>query len=248
MTTQDITRRRLFDDRGITADIVHHRASGVPATGLALRLPGPRRSLSGHGGLKTIRAAANCWLPKDLQEKFGVRQRDWMRHFREVHEMLFGGEVRRRDSVTLATGVDIENLAWRREGAGDTWVLALATAGVETNALRIGHDGEAAVGRPAAAGTINIILLTGATLPPGALAASFVTITEAKTVALQDLDIRSVYDPAVQASGTGTDEVLVVSGDGPRHRYVGGHTQLGETMARAVTGAVTAAVRKTHKL
>ena len=74
------------------------------------------------------------------------------------------------------------------------------------------------------------------------------TITEAKTVALQDLDIRSVYDPAVQASGTGTDEVLVISGDGPRHRYAGGHTRLGEAMATAVTGAVTEAIRKTHKL
>ncbi len=241
------TRRRIIEHQGITADIVHHDISGVPATALALRLPGPRRSLSGHGGLKRIRAAANCWLPKELQEKFGVRQADWRRHSREVHETLFGGEVSQRETVTLATGVNIENMAWRLEEADDTWVLVLATAGVDSNALRIGHDREAALSRAAAAGTINIILATGAALPAGALAASFVTITEAKTVALQDLDIRSVYDRSVQASGTGTDEVLVISGDGPRHRYVGGHTRLGETMAHAATGAVSEAIRKTHR-
>jgi adenosylcobinamide hydrolase len=241
-------RRRIIEHQGITADIVHHRVSGVPATGLVLRLPGPRRSLSGHGGLKRIRAAANCWLPKELQAKFGLRQRDWTRHFRGLHEALFGGEVPQKETVTLATGVDIENIAWRLDEADDTWVLVLVTAGIAGNALRIGYDREAAVSRTTDAGTINIILLTGATLPAGALAASFVTITEAKTVALQDLDIRSVYDPAVQASGTGTDEVLVVSGDGPRRRYVGGHTLLGETMAAAVTGAVSEAIRKTHKL
>ena len=149
--------------------------------------------------------------------------------------------------MTLATGGNIENIAGRLAEAGNTRGLVLATAGVDSNALRIGHDREAAVSATVSAGTINIVLLTGATLPAGALAASFVTIPEAKTVAAHNLELLRGSDPGVQASGTGTDEVLVVSGDGPRHRYVGGHTVLGETMAQAVTGAVSEAVRKTHK-
>jgi adenosylcobinamide hydrolase len=236
--------RRVYAGHGITAEVVHHAAAGVPATALALRLPEARRSLSGHGGLKRIRAVSNCYLPKELQAKLGTRYGDWRAYYREIHGLLFGDEVAPRDAVMLATGVDIENIAWRETPADDTWTLVLATAGVKSNALRIGHDAPAADAAPP--GTINLMVLTGATLPAGAMAAMFVTVTEAKTIALQDLDIRSVKDPSVQASGTGTDELLVISGDGPRHRYTGGHTAFGAATARAVTATVTEAVRKTH--
>jgi len=240
-----MTAARVYAGHGITADVVHHAAADVPATALALRLPEARRSLSGHGGLKRVRAAANCYLPKELQANLCTRAGNWRAYYREVHGLLFGNELAQKDTVMLATGVDIENIAWRETRADDTWTLVLATAGVKSNALRIGHDAPHSDPTP---GTINIIVLTGATLPAGAMAAMFVTVTEAKTIALQDLDIRSVKDPSVQASGTGTDEILVISGDGPRHRYTGGHTAYGAATARAVTETVAQAIRKTHGL
>ena len=92
-------------------------------------------------------------------------------------------------------------------------------------------------------GTINIILLTNMKLTPRAMARAIITATEAKTAAMQDLDIRSSVSPAKsQATGTGTDEVLVVEGRGKRIDDAGGHCKLGELIATAVYDGVKEAV------
>ncbi|WP_437236166.1 adenosylcobinamide amidohydrolase, partial [Dehalococcoides sp. HCBD] len=49
--------------------------------------------------------------------------------------------------------------------------------------------------------------------------------------------------PDWQATGTGTDQIITVSGTGGKYTYVGGHTKLGEMMARATTRAVKQAIR-----
>lgn len=68
---------------------------------------------------------------------------------------------------------------------------------------------------------------------------------EAKSAALNDLDIRSSYTPgAHQATGTGTDNILVVEGRGRPPDNAGGHTRLGELIARAVYDAVREAIAK----
>lgn len=244
-----VRRDCLFEEQGIIAEIVHHRAGGFDANALALQLPEPRRSLGGKEGFKTLTCACNCYLPPAVQEAFGNRQSAWKAYFREVSAICFGTEVASSSRAVLSTGVNMEYIAWKRETRHGQTVIAVVTAGVKTNALRIGVDRACAIeqdGHTMPIGTINIILLTNARLPPAALAASLVTATEAKVIALQDLDVRSVYTPSIQASGTGTDQVLVISGKGPRCNYVGGHTLLGEIMARAVTAAVTSSIRKTH--
>ncbi|MBW2107036.1 MAG: adenosylcobinamide amidohydrolase, partial [Deltaproteobacteria bacterium] len=66
-----------------------------------------------------------------------------------------------------------------------------------------------------------------------------------KTAALQDLDIRSSYTPQInQATGTGTDNIIVVEGTGKRIDNAGGHSKMGELIARAVYKAVQEAVYK----
>ncbi|MDZ7664110.1 MAG: adenosylcobinamide amidohydrolase [Desulfotignum sp.] len=73
------------------------------------------------------------------------------------------------------------------------------------------------------AGTINIILMTNMALSPRAMTRSLIAATEAKTAALADLDIRSSDDPALwQATGTGTDNILVVQGTGQKIDGAGG--------------------------
>ena len=93
-------------------------------------------------------------------------------------------------------------------------------------------------------GTINTILFTSASLDLATLAASFIPITEAKNIALQELGVRSSYNPEWRATGTGTDQIIVVSGVGGRCSYVGGHSKIGELMARAVTSATICAIKK----
>ena len=97
-------------------------------------------------------------------------------------------------------------------------------------------------------GSINKIVLTNVSLNSAALAASFITITEAKVIALQELDVRSSYNPGCQSTGTGTDQIVVVSGKGNECTYVGGHAKMGELMARAVTSATINAIKTELKV
>ena len=74
---------------------------------------------------------------------------------------------------------------------------------------------------------------------------TIITATEAKSAALLDMDIRSTYSGIKNgATGTGTDNVLVVRGNGPDEEYAGGHTKTGELVARAVHAGVTEAIYK----
>jgi adenosylcobinamide amidohydrolase len=141
----------------------------------------------------------------------------------------------------------MEHLAWVEETYEELWILVFVTAGVKTNAMRIGKDRASDVernGQFRKVATINTILLTNASLNSAALAASFITITEAKVIALQELDVRSSYHPDWQATGTGTDQIVVVSGRGSKCTYVGGHAKTGELMARTVTSATIDAIKK----
>ncbi len=149
------------------------------------------------------------------------------------------------DTSLLFTGADMKNLSVRKAAYKDMTVYVLATAGVQSNAVRTSMD-EGLFYEP---GTINILVLTNLKLSPRAMTRAVITVTEAKTAALQDMDIRSTYNPAQwQATGTGTDEVLVVEGRGVPVDNTGGHSKLGELIAKAVYEAVTEAVGRQNGL
>jgi iron complex transport system substrate-binding protein len=141
----------------------------------------------------------------------------------------------------LFTGADMANLSVQQSTFKDIKVYALVTAGVEGNALRLSQD----EGRFYEPGTINILLLTNCRLTPRAMSRALIAGTEAKTAALQDLDIRSSEHPLTyQATGTGTDNIIVVEGRGPAIDNAGGHSKMGELIGRAVYQGVREAVAK----
>jgi adenosylcobinamide amidohydrolase len=72
------------------------------------------------------------------------------------------------------------------------------------------------------------------------------TATEAKTAALEDRGVRSTASPKLQATGTGTDSMIVVSGVDPEItiRHTGGHTKMGELIAVSTKIAVSEALKK----
>ena len=161
------------------------------------------------------------------------------------------GNIRRRvysvinkeekTSSFLFTGADMDNLAIKHEGFRDMEVYALVTAGVRTNAVRMSAD----MGRYYEPGTINIIILPNMKLTPRAMTRAIISATEAKTAALTDLDIRSSETPRVnQATGTGTDNIIVVQGTGVVIDNAGGHSKMGELIARAVYAGVQEAIFK----
>ncbi|MEL7562132.1 adenosylcobinamide amidohydrolase [Dehalogenimonas sp. 4OHTPN] len=230
---------------GISAEIIHHHAWGVSSNALLLHLPEPARTLSGLQGYRKVSVVANYHIPQPLWTKLHDPSIDWRGYFRQVLKANSCGKNLSLDNATiLSTGVTMEHLTWSEATDGDLWALAFVTAGVEGNALRVGVDS----GRHHnPVGTINTIVFCSTELTQAAMAASFITITEAKVVALEDLGIRSSYTPALQATGTGTDQIVTVSGKTVKCTYVSGHTKIGALIARAVTAATKEAIVKRRK-
>jgi adenosylcobinamide amidohydrolase len=150
----------------------------------------------------------------------------------------------------MSTGVDMDKVAFSEKSYCDFHVCCIATGGARNNALRTGVDVGGWVETEnrfqAASGTINIIVLTNVSLTQGAMARAIMTATEAKSAALQDLNYRSSALPQVQATGTGTDSMIVVSGTDPNIliRHTGGHTKFGELIGTAAKNAVTEALKR----
>ena len=145
----------------------------------------------------------------------------------------------------LFTGADMGNLSVQKQSHKNMTIHALVTAGVKSNALRMSRD----TGNYYEPGTINIILLPNMKLSSRAMQRAVISATEAKTAALLDLDVRSAYSPKKhRATGTGTDNILVAEGTGRSLDNAGGHSKLGELIARAVHAGVREAVRQQNGL
>jgi len=160
----------------------------------------------------------------------------------EITEYIcrFAGRPKKKSSF-LFTGVNMDSLAVKRESFKGMEVYAIVTAGVTSNSVRMSAD----EGIFYELGTINIILLPNVRLTQRAMQRAVISATEAKTAALQDLDIRSKYSPLYhQATGTGTDNILVVEGNGKNIDNAGGHSKMGELIARAVYSAVSDGISK----
>ncbi|MEQ4487547.1 MAG: adenosylcobinamide amidohydrolase [Dehalococcoides mccartyi] len=224
---------------GVKAEVFSTRVWDAPANLLAVFFDENHAALSGTDGYGSIRLVCNCYLPKDLCDYLHFNHKDYDDYLKDLkQEMASFYSLETQEIFMLSTGVSMDEVCYTLESGDKLWVCAWVTAGFKHNAMRIGVDKGAGLeveGECQPCGTINIITATNARLDSAALASSFVTVTEAKVVALQDLNIHSSFNPALQATGTGTDQIVAVSGRDFGCRYVGGHTRLGEMTARAVT-------------
>ena len=107
--------------------------------------------------------------------------------------------------VGLMTAAKMKNVASTTRKLGKTTLTLFVTAGT-TVAVTAGEP--AASRNPRKLGTINIILLVDGDMTDGCMVEAHKTITEAKTVALQELDLRSQFSGDL-ATGTLTDTVAV---------------------------------------
>ena len=264
---------------------------------LLVRFTRPMRVLSTlEGERHGVQVAGNHFFPPP---SWGLGHAEGLEGLRSRTLRVLGLDA--ENTALLFTGADMANLAVVKEGFRDLEVYALITAGVSSNALRMGSDEGryyepeatrssplknglcAAQGRAAEfrgserakefvrlaearalanrgrksqgglfrragrkggdPGTINILLLSNARLSPRAMSRAVITATEAKSAALADLDIRSSATPlANPATGTGTDNIIVVQGAGVPIDASGGHTRMGELIARAVYQGVIQAI------
>ncbi|MEN6373883.1 MAG: adenosylcobinamide amidohydrolase [Smithella sp.] len=154
-------------------------------------------------------------------------------------------KLKKSDINKMATAANMDNLAVVSKEFKPLTVTVLATGGAKTNAIRTGVDESSHIEGEEPKGTINIVLLTNAVLTDGAMARAIITMTEAKTAALEDLKVPSSYTKSVQATGTGTDSIIVVSGvTGPKATYTGGHSKIGEMIGKATYEAVVETLGK----
>jgi len=147
--------------------------------------------------------------------------------------------------VGLMTAAPMSSLRVRLESVGGVDLVVLLTSGL-SNPRRAGDLAEVReMGEPArAVGTINIFVLTTATLTPAAMVETVTIATEAKSAALDDAAVLSPVSGGV-ATGTGTDSIAVVGGRGPvTVRYAGKHVRFGEVAGRLVRDALTASMEE----
>ena len=239
----EMKRREIKLNLDVKAEIVYHKYQSFDVNTLFISFGEKRRVLSTWDGYRKVSYVANTYQPMGL---FDIT----MMNYGEFEEKFPAHlNVTRDDLSLLSTLANMNNVSVCEKSFKGLVVSCLATGGVG-NALRSGVDGANWMEQNGTFvnthGTINIIILTNATLSDGAMARVIITATEAKTAALQDMDARSSVSPKNQATGTGTDNMIVVSGKDSSQPllYTGGHTKIGELIGASTKTAVAEAIKK----
>jgi len=239
-------------DQGLDASAMVIRAErdGLWEKTLVVRFPSHRRVLGTSDGFLDACAAINHAAHPELWLKAEKLSKDsrtcggklYLEQVREATAGRLGISV--KELAHMGTAADMDHRAVVTRKYEQFTVTALVTAGAKSNAIRTGTDeGTAVEPDNGPAGTVNIIILTNARLSDAAMARAIITVTEAKTAAFEDLLVPSSYTKGVQATGTGTDSIIIVSGNsGPKVTYTGGHSRIGDLIGRAVHEAVVEAL------
>ncbi|MDQ5988333.1 MAG: hypothetical protein CSYNP_04093 [Syntrophus sp. SKADARSKE-3] len=219
------------------AFVVRTDRNGLWEKSLVIQFPELRRVLSTKEGFVNAMVAVNHSAHPELWEKISQEMK--------TDEGKVYLQVIKEKIAKTGTAADMDNLAIATKEYKPFIVTALVTAGAKTNALRTGVDKGIYIEGEESKGTVNIFILTNAKLTDGAMSRAIITITEAKTAAFDDLKTPSSYTQNVQATGTGTDSVIVISGTtGSVVTYTGGHSRIGELIGKAVYEAVIEALGK----
>jgi adenosylcobinamide amidohydrolase len=147
-------------------------------------------------------------------------------------------------TVGMMTSASMDSFRLVSRSSQGVEITAMVTAGI-SNARCAGDraDWRAFQTNANPTGTINIIILTNATMSHAAMVESVMLGTEAKTVAMRKLGVKSPVSRTI-ATGTGTDAIAVANGFGPETiHYCGKHVLFGEMLASAVIEAITESLR-----
>ncbi|WP_319524922.1 adenosylcobinamide amidohydrolase [uncultured Desulfosarcina sp.] len=240
----DVLERKPLEldmDYVARAGVVTHRVADAAYKSVMVRFKRPMDVISTlEGPRPAVQGVGNTYVP--MHASLGHMARG----ISDVQKAIAGNLGFETQAYTgLMTGANMDNLSIQQRTYKDLKVTVLVTAGVRGNALRVAEEFK----KHDKPGTINIIVLANRRLSPGAMTWALVVVTEAKSAALLDLDVRSTYTPWEHAAtGTGTDTIIVVQGEGPDAPYAGGHTRIGQMIAGAVHAGVTEAVSRQNGL
>lgn len=242
----DLTLNRVVSTRPLEMGMDYVQTAAIQETmihdfinrSLVITLDHPMRVISTlEGPREGITTLGNHYIPPQSWQLNHDQGLDAMKK-----QILDALKVKEQTAAFLFTGADMNNLSVQEERFKNLQVKVFATAGVDSNAMRVSKD----TGGYYEPGTINLIVMANYRLTPRAMTRAIIAATEGKTAALLDLDIRSSYgEGRYRATGTGTDNVMVVEGKGKNSLdNAGGHTKLGELIGRCVYRAVTEAIKK----
>lgn len=227
----------------VKAEILYYNYRDVDVNTLLVSFRKKRRILSTWEGFKKVHFVANSYHPP-LLSAFTMKN---YHVFEKEFPHVLG--ISPSDISFLSTGANMNNLAFCEKSFRDRNVCCMATGGVG-NALRSGVDTANWMEKNGeyvnVSGTINIILIINVNLSDGAMARCIITATEAKTAALQDMNARSSISSKNQATGTGTDNMIIISGNSQEKpiKSTGGHTKVGELIGITTKIAVEETIKK----
>lgn len=91
---------------------------------------------------------------------------------------------------------------------------------------------------------INLLVFTNQALTDGAMTKAIITITEAKTAALSQLGIKSLMSNGLATGGANDEIILTINTSGTVLSDASSFSLFGDTLAKAVTEAVTEVIKK----
>lgn len=188
---------------------------------LAWRLPADCRGISTStigGGIGRVRWVLNASVAE------GYSRLDPEVHIRELADLA--GLSGRGTGMLTAADVELVECAVVESAA------ASVTVGLSEPEWAVAESGRT----PPAVGTINIFAAVTRPLEAGALVNAVTTATEAK--------VQALWEAGVEATGTATDAVVVLSPDrGPAEDFAGPRSEVGRALAEAVHEAVERGAR-----
>ena len=149
--------------------------------------------------------------------------------------------------VGLMTAAKMQNVVVSTEKY-DSVTLAVFVTGGATVAVTAGEPAASKSSQLPKVGTINIIVVVDGNLTDGSMVEVVKSATEAKTVAIRELDIRSRFSGDL-ATGTLTDSIAVgCTKKGEPIRYAGTFTIIGELIGKCVREGVKTAIYKQENI
>ena len=186
-----------------------------------------------NGGYKQIKAVLNVGVPEGYND-------------RSLHldplKLITSSAAKlgiTKDYLAMVTAAKINNYSLVSKKSDDFSVSVAVTAG-----CKHGESSGEEMDVQEIHGTINIIVLIDGKPTESCMIASVITATEAKSAALRDLDVRSLYT-GDSATGSITDSVTIASTDiGKTISYGGPASKLGKLVGFCTRKAVTEALIK----
>jgi adenosylcobinamide amidohydrolase len=194
------------------------------------------------GGLKKMKAILNVEVVKSCSDRY---LHDNPEAYIVDSSKKFG---LREDFIGMVTAAAVENFSLVSKRNGELAVSVIATAADnEGNTCNFAESAGEAIEAKHIEGTINIIVVIDGNPTESCLVSTLITATEAKVVALKELDIRSRFS-GDQATGTVTDAVVAAeTGRGAPIVYGGPASELGQLVGYCTRKAVKEAVMKANE-